>query len=45
MNEYKPDVVLLDFKLPDATGLDLLPMIKKVWPEAEVIMLTGPCDL
>jgi two-component system, NtrC family, response regulator HydG len=35
------DVVLLDFKLPDATGLDLLPTIKKVWPEAEVIMLTG----
>src|SRR5260221_2805537 len=37
----QPDVVLLDFKLPDATGLDLLPTIKKDWPEAEVIMLTG----
>ena len=36
-----PDVVLLDFKLPDATGIDLLPLIKKEWPEAEVIMLTG----
>jgi DNA-binding NtrC family response regulator len=35
------DIVLLDFKLPDATGLDLLPAIKKEWPEAEVIMLTG----
>ena len=36
-----PDVVLLDYKLPDATGIDLLPLIKKEWPEAEVIMLTG----
>ncbi|HEV2692791.1 MAG TPA: sigma-54 dependent transcriptional regulator [Verrucomicrobiae bacterium] len=36
-----PDVVLLDLKLPDANGLDLLPQIKKNWPETEVIVLTG----
>src|ERR1017187_8177690 len=36
-----PDVVLLDIKLPDADGLDLLPQIKKRWPETEVIVLTG----
>lgn len=36
-----PDVVLLDLKLPDSDGLDLLPAIKKQWPETEVIMLTG----
>ena len=41
MSRLEPDVVLLDYKLPDATGLDLLPIIKKEWPEAEVIMLTG----
>ena len=37
----QPDVVLLDLKLGDATGLDLLPQIKKQWPETEVIMLTA----
>ncbi len=36
-----PDVVLLDLKLPDANGLDLLPQIKKTWSDTEVIVLTG----
>ena len=39
--QEQPDVVLLDVKLPDANGLDLLPLIKKRWPETEVIVLTG----
>jgi DNA-binding NtrC family response regulator len=36
-----PDVVLLDVKLPDADGLDLLTQIKKRWTETEVILLSG----
>lgn len=36
-----PDVVLLDVKLPDGYGLDLLPQIKKHWPDTEVIVLSG----
>ncbi len=36
-----PDVVLLDLNLPDANGLDLLPLIKKSWTETEVVVLTG----
>jgi len=40
-NGEQPDVVLLDVKLPDADGLDLLPQIKKRWADTEVIVLTG----
>jgi DNA-binding NtrC family response regulator len=35
------DVVLLDLKLRDANGLDLLPLIKKTWSDTEVVVLTG----
>jgi DNA-binding NtrC family response regulator len=37
----QPDVLLLDVKLGDADGLELLPTIKKRWPDTEVIVLTG----
>src|SRR5207249_2149799 len=37
----QPDVVLLDLRLPDADGLDLLSAIKRNWPETEVIVLSG----
>src|SRR5579872_5604371 len=39
--EPQPDVILLDLVLPDGHGLELLPQIKKQWPETEVIVLTG----
>jgi DNA-binding NtrC family response regulator len=32
---------VLDVKLKDANGLELLPLIKKRWADTEVIMLTG----
>jgi DNA-binding NtrC family response regulator len=45
MSGDQPDVVVLDVKLPDADGLDLLPQLKKRWPETEVIVLTGYDDV
>jgi DNA-binding NtrC family response regulator len=36
-----PDVAILDLKLPDGTGLELLREIKRVQPEVGVIMMTA----
>jgi DNA-binding NarL/FixJ family response regulator len=37
----QPDVILLDLSMPHRTGLDALPEIKQVAPEARVIVLSG----
>ena len=37
----QPDVILLDLSMPYMTGLDALPEIKRVAPDAGVIVVSG----
>lgn len=37
----QPDVVLLDWRLPDGDGIDLVPALKHHWPSTEVVVLTS----
>ncbi len=38
--EYKPDVTLMDLRLPDLNGIDVVNTIRAEFPEARIIMLT-----
>ena len=39
-SQLKPAVILLDIQLPDGSGLDLLPDIHRLLPDAEIVVLT-----
>ena len=39
--EHQPGLVLLDIAMPDLDGLQALPLIRSVVPDATVVMLSG----
>jgi two-component system, OmpR family, response regulator len=41
MEKHTPDVVILDNKLPDGYGVDFIDYIKKEFPNAGIIMMSG----
>ncbi|MDP2156752.1 MAG: response regulator [Nitrospirota bacterium] len=41
---HNPDVVLLDLKMPDSDGIEVLRSVKKIRPSIAVIMQTGHGD-
>jgi DNA-binding NtrC family response regulator len=41
----EPDIVLLDLNLPDRSGLDVLPELKRDFPRCEVVVNTGMSDV
>ena len=40
-----PHVLILDLRLPDGSGLDLLPRLKTLAPEMKVVVITAFGDL
>src|SRR5581483_4880948 len=45
VTEQSPQLVLLDLRLPDTNGLDLLPRIRAIDDEVPVIILTATARL
>lgn len=35
------DLVILDLKMPDMDGIELLPLIRNKWPDVKVIVISG----
>jgi DNA-binding NarL/FixJ family response regulator len=38
--EHRPDVTLMDLRLPDLSGIDVMIAIRTEFPEARIVMLT-----
>jgi DNA-binding NarL/FixJ family response regulator len=41
LQKRQPDVLLLDLQLPDTGGEEIVPSIRKTYPEMKIIMLTA----
>jgi DNA-binding response OmpR family regulator len=42
---HRPDLVLLDIKMPGIDGVEVLQRLRLWWPALPVIMLTGVADI
>jgi DNA-binding NarL/FixJ family response regulator len=38
--EHRPDVIILDLRLPDQNGIDVINCIREIYSDARIIMLT-----
>ena len=44
LEKFRPDLVLLDMKLPDISGIQVLKICKEKYPATKVIVNTGYVD-
>lgn len=44
LRKHKPDLLVVDIKLPDISGLDVLTAAKKFSPQSKTIVITGYVD-
>lgn len=44
LGQTKPDLMILDIKLPDMSGIDVLKVCKRVAPQTKIIVNTGYVD-
>jgi len=44
VDAHRPDVVVMDIRLPDESGIEACRKIVESWPETQVIMLTSYAD-
>jgi two-component system, NarL family, invasion response regulator UvrY len=40
LQEASPDVILLDFQMPDLNGLDVAREMARLWPKIPILMIT-----
>lgn len=45
LQNYKPDLILCDFRLDDITGAEVLESSKQLYPELPVVIMTGYSDV
>lgn len=41
LQKFRPDLILLDNKLPDGFGVDFISYIRKKYPAVKIIMISG----
>lgn len=41
LNDLHPDMVIIDIRLPDRSGIEILEHVKMILPETKVLMLTN----
>src|ERR1700744_1306782 len=44
LHRNAPAVILLDIELPGISGLDAIPILRKIYPRADIVIITGSMD-